>query len=109
MARQDSLQGSLPLLILKVLSRRGSLHGYALSNYIEEISDSVLQVEEGSLYPALHRLEESGWVKAAWVTTDKNRRARTYEITASGRRQLNEEEDRWRAITAAVTQVLRKA
>jgi PadR family transcriptional regulator PadR len=109
MARQDSLQGSLPLLILKVLARRGSMHGYAVTSHIEEMSDDVLQVEEGSLYPALHRLEESGWVKAKWVTTAKNRQARTYEITVSGRRQLNEEEDRWLAITAAVTQVLRKA
>jgi PadR family transcriptional regulator, regulatory protein PadR len=109
MARQDSLQGSLPLLILKVLARRGSLHGYALTSHIEEMSDEVLRVEEGSLYPALHRLEESGWVRAQWITTEKNRRARIYEITPAGRKQLGEEEDRWLAITAAVTQVLRKA
>jgi PadR family transcriptional regulator PadR len=109
MARQDSLQGSLPLLILKILARRGPLHGYALTTYIEGISEDVLRVEEGSLYPALHRLEESAWVKAKWVTTEKNRRARTYEITTIGRKQLNEEEDRWLAITAAVTHVLRSA
>lgn len=109
MARQDSLQGSLPLLILKILARRGPLHGYALTTHIEGISEDVLRVEEGSLYPALHRLEESGWVKAKWVITEKNRRARIYEITAAGRKQLNEEEDRWLAITAAVTHVLRRA
>lgn len=109
MARQDSLQGSLPLLALKILARRGPLHGYGISAQIETVSEEVLCVEEGSLYPALHRLEECGWVKAKWITTENNRRARIYEITAAGRRQLVEEQDRWLAITAAVGQVLRKA
>lgn len=109
MARQDSLQGSLPLLVLKILARRGPLHGYGITTQIENISEDVLRVEEGSLYPALHRLEESGWVKAKWITTENNRRARVYELTAAGRRQLSEEEDRWLAITAAVGQVLRTA
>jgi transcriptional regulator len=109
MARQDALQGSLPLLILKILARRGPLHGYALSTHIENMSEDVLRVEEGSLYPALHRLEESGWVKAKWVTTDKNRRARTYEITRDGCAQLDKDEGRWLTITAAVGQVLRRA
>jgi PadR family transcriptional regulator, regulatory protein PadR len=109
MARQDSLQGSLPLLVLKILARRGPLHGYGITTRIENISGDVLRVEEGSLYPALHRLEESGWVKAKWITTENNRRARVYEITAAGRKQLSEEEDRWLAVTAAVGQVLRTA
>jgi transcriptional regulator len=109
MARQDSLQGSLPLLALKILARRGPLHGYGISAQIETVSEEVLCVEEGSLYPALHRLEECGWVKAKWITTENNRRARMYDITAAGRKQLVEEQDRWLAITAAVGQVLRKA
>ena len=109
MARQDSLQGSLPLLLLKILSRRGPLHGYGIITEIENVSEEVLSVEEGSLYPALHRLEECGWVKAKWITTENNRRARIYEITVAGRKQLVEEQDRWLAITAAVGQVLRRA
>ena len=109
MARQDSLQGSLPLLLLKILARRGPLHGYGIITQIENVSEEILCVEEGSLNPALHRLEECGWVKAKWITTENNRRARVYEITAAGRKQLVEEQDRWLAITAAVGQVLRRA
>jgi PadR family transcriptional regulator PadR len=109
MARQDSLQGSLPLLALKILARRGPLHGYGITAQIETVSEEVLCVEEGSLYPALHRLEECGWVKAKWITTENNRRARIYEITTAGRKQLVEQQDRWLAITAAVGQVLRRA
>jgi PadR family transcriptional regulator, regulatory protein PadR len=109
MARQDSLKGSLPLLILKILARRGPLHGYGITTQIENMSEDVLRVEEGSLYPALHRLEESAWVKATWVTTENNRRARMYAITAAGRKQLAEDEGRWLAVTAAVGQVLRRA
>ena len=109
MARQDALQGSLPLLVLKILARRGPVHGYGLTAHIESISDDVLRVEEGSLYPALHRMEEAGWIKARWVTTDNKRRARLYEITAAGRRQLEQEEQHWRSVTAAVSHVLQKA
>ena len=108
MAKPDSLQGSLPLLVLTVLDRRGPLHGYGISAQIESLSD-VLRVEEGSLYPALHRMEEAGWIKARWVVTDHNRRARQYEITAAGRRQLDTEESRWRAVTAAIGHVLKHA
>jgi PadR family transcriptional regulator, regulatory protein PadR len=108
MARQDALQGALPLLVLTILARRGPLHGYAIATRIEALSD-MLRVEEGSLYPALHRMEEAGWIKARWTVTDQNRRARTYEITAAGRRQLDAEESRWRAITAAVGHVLKHA
>jgi PadR family transcriptional regulator, regulatory protein PadR len=109
MPRNDSLQGSLPLLVLKILTRRGPLHGYAITTQIEEMSKDVLRVEEGSLYPALHRMEESGWIKASWVTTENNRRARLYEITAAGRKQLEAEELRWKSITSAVGYILKHA
>jgi len=105
----DSVQGALPLLVLKILSRRGLLHGYGITTRIEEISEEMLSVEEGSFYPALHRMEESGWVSAKWVITDNKRRARVYEITAAGRKQWKEIEGRWRAVTAAVGQVLQRA
>ena len=109
MRKPDSLQGSLDLLVLKILSRRPRLHGYALMTAIQEISDEVLRVEEGSLYPALHRMEEAGWVKAAWITKDTGRRARIYELTALGKKQLASEEARWEAVTSAVNRVLRMA
>ncbi len=105
----DALQGSLPLLVLKILARRGPLHGYGLTLQIERMSEEVLRVEEGSLYPALHRMEEEGWIKARWVTTAHKRRARVYELTAPGRKQLDQEEARWRAVTAAVGHVLKHA
>jgi transcriptional regulator len=109
MVRQDSLQGSLPLMVLKILGRRGPLHGYGITAQIESMSKDVLRVEEGSLYPALHRMEEAGWIKARWVTTENKRRARLYEITAAGRKQLEDEEVRWKLVTAAVGQVLQRA
>ncbi len=109
MSRQDALQGSLPLLVLKLLARRGPLHGYGLATQIEGMSEDALRVEEGSLYPALHRLEEGGGIKARWATTDAGRRARMYELTARGRRELDSREARWKAITAAVGKVLRHA
>lgn len=109
MAHNDSLQGALPVLVLKVLLRRGPLHGYGITAHIKAISHDALRVEEGSLYPALHRLEEERWVKARWVTTENKRRARVYEITASGRRRLEDEEERWRAVTGAVGHVLKNA
>ena len=108
MKRPDTLQGALPLLVLTILARRGPLHGYAIATQIEALTD-VLRVEEGSLYPALHRMEEAGWVKAKWSTTENNRRARTYDITAAGRHQLDAEEARWRAITGAIGHVLKHA
>jgi PadR family transcriptional regulator PadR len=109
MARQDALKGSLPLLVLKLLGRRGPLHGYAIATQIESMSDEMLRVEEGSLYPALHRLEEAGGIRARWTTSETGRRARVYEITAAGRRQLESEEEHWKAVTAAVVKVLRLA
>ena len=109
MARYDAMQGALPLLVLKILARRGRLHGYSISSQIEEMSDNVLRVEQGSLYPALHRMEDAGWVKARWKVTEYNRRARMYELTALGRRQLEAEQARWHAVTDAVGHVLKHA
>jgi PadR family transcriptional regulator PadR len=109
MSRQDALQGSLPLLVLTLLARRGPLHGYAIATQIEGMSDAALRVEEGSLYPALHRLEEAGWIKARWTTTETGRRARVYDITPAGRKQLESEEARWKTITAAVGRILKHA
>ncbi len=109
MARQDALQGALPLLVLKILARRGPLHGYGLTAQIEGMSEEILRVEEGSLYPALHRMEEAGWIKAKWLTTENKRRARVYEITAAGRKQLEQAESRWRAVTSAVGSILQRA
>jgi transcriptional regulator len=107
MARTDSLQGSLDLLVLKLLSRRPRLHGYAIMTAIKERSGEVLRAEEGSLYPALHRMEEEGWIRAEWVTKESGRRARIYDLTAAGRKQLAAEEERWHAVTSAVNRVLR--
>jgi PadR family transcriptional regulator PadR len=109
MKRNDALQGSLPLLVLTILDRRGPLHGYGISLQIETMSNDVLRVEEGSLYPALHRMEESGWIKARWASTERGRRVRMYELTAGGRRQLAAEENRWRAVTGAVGYILKRA
>ena len=109
MPKADSLKGALDLLVLKILSRRPGLHGYALMTAIEEFSEEVLRVEEGSIYPALHRMEEAGWISAKWITKDTGRRARAYELTEQGRNQLTTEESRWDAVTAAVNRVLRMA
>lgn len=109
MAKSDTLQGSLDLLVLKILARRSPLHGYAIMSAIQVISSDVLRVEEGSLYPALHRMEEAGWIRAEWITTDRGRRARLYELTAAGKKQLGIEESRWHAVTLAVNRVLREA
>ena len=95
-------------MVLTVLHRRGPLHGYAITSLIQNLSDA-LRVEEGSLYPSLHRMEEAGWIKARTITTEHNRRARAYEITAAGRRQLGTEEARWRSVTDAVNYVLKHA
>jgi PadR family transcriptional regulator, regulatory protein PadR len=108
MPKTDSLQGSLDLLVLKILSRRPQLHGYAIMSAIKDWSGEVLRAEEGSLYPALHRMEEAGWIRAEWITKDTGRRARIYELTAAGKRQLGVEESRWEAVTCAVNRVLRK-
>ena len=109
MPKPDSLQGSIDLLVLKILSRRPRLHGYAIMSAIQNISADILRVEEGSLYPALHRMEESGWIRAKWVTKENGRRARVYELTTVGKEQLGLEESRWKAVAAAINRVLREA
>ena len=109
MPRTDSLQGSLDLLVLKILSRRPRLHGYAIMYAIHGVSGEVLRAEEGSLYPALHRMEDAGWIHAEWITKDTGRRARLYELTAAGKKQLAAEESRWQTVTSAVNRVLRTA
>jgi PadR family transcriptional regulator, regulatory protein PadR len=108
MARND-LQGSLDLLVLKSLAQLGELHGYGIVLHIQSASDQLLSVEEGSLYPALHRMEEAGWVRAEWITKDSGRRARVYELTAKGKKQLAAEEPKWQAVAKAVNRVLREA
>ena len=107
--KKDQLLGTLDLLVLRTLATGGPMHGYAVSERIEQVSRDVLRVEAGSLYPALHRMEEAGWVKSVWDVSDNNRRARFYTITAAGRRRLTEEEAHWSALTGAVSRVLRQA
>ncbi|MBV8847358.1 MAG: PadR family transcriptional regulator [Bryobacterales bacterium] len=109
MPRQDSLQGALDLMVLKILSRTPGLHGYGIMTAIQNTSEGVLRVEEGSLYPALRRMEQDGWLKAKWITRDAGRRARIYELTTAGKKQLAAEETRWQAGTSAVNRVLRMA
>ena len=109
MPKPDTLQGSLELLVLKILARRAPLHGYAIMTAIEQISEEVLRVEEGSLYPALHRMEEAGWIGAAWGTTEAGRKARVYSLTVAGRKQLDAQESRWNAVASAVNRILRMA
>jgi PadR family transcriptional regulator, regulatory protein PadR len=103
----DRLQGTIDLLILKALARSGPLHGYALAQAIRQWSDEMLQIEDGSLYPALHRMTEEKWLKPSWGLTDTNRKARFYAITATGRKQLEQEEKNWAHLTDAVGRVLR--
>lgn len=107
--RNDVLQGTLDLLVLRTLSAAGRLHGYAITSHIKRVSAELLRVEEGSLYPALHRMEQEGWLRASWGTTDKNREARFYEITAKGKRQLEQERETWSRLTEGVNRVLRYA
>lgn len=107
--RNDILQGTLQLLILKTLASRGRLHGYAITSHIHEVSNDMLRVEEGSLYPALHRIEQEGWIRAEWDVTERNREARFYSLTAKGRKQLAEEEENWSRLTEGVRRVMRYA
>ena len=102
----DRLQGTLDLLVLKTLASQGSMHGYAITLRIGQISENVLRLEEGSLYPALHRMTQSGWLRAEWGASENNRRARYYSVTAAGRKQLAEEERNWAQLTEAVARVL---
>ena len=106
-SRNDKLQGTLTLLILRTLESRGPLHGYALCDHIHAVSVELLQVEEGSLYPALHRMEQDGWILSKWEITDKGRKAKVYAMTPRGRKQLAEEQATWERLTRGVTRVLR--
>jgi transcriptional regulator len=109
MASSNSAQTALDVLILTLLSRRGPSHGYGIANAIQEISEEALRVDEGSLYPALHRMEEAGWIAAEWMITANKRRARIYGITPVGSKQLAAETKRWTSFSAGVTRVLRHA
>jgi PadR family transcriptional regulator PadR len=107
-SRLDLLQGTLDLLILRTL-QTGALHGWAISERIQQISRDTLQVNQGSLYPALHRLEHQGWIKAEWGVSELGRRARFYKLTASGRKQLELETENWARLAAAIGRVLEMA
>jgi PadR family transcriptional regulator, regulatory protein PadR len=107
-SRNELLPGTLDMLILQTL-KRGSKHGYGIAQFIQSISDDVLQVEEGSLYPALQRLLVKGWVKAEWGTSDNNRRARYYTLTPAGRKQLGVESDNFSRMVEAIARVMQTA
>jgi len=102
------MPGTLDMLVLKTLSR-GAMHGYSIVQFIQEASLDVLRVEEGALYPALHRLEVRGWLRSEWGTSDNNRRAKFYRLTALGRRELDNEADYWTKVATAVTRVMQTA
>jgi PadR family transcriptional regulator PadR len=102
----DRLQETLDLLVLKTLVSRGRMHGYGITLHIEQVSEEILRLEEGSLYPALHRMTQAGWLHFVWGVSENNRRARYYSITAAGRKQLADEEQSWAALTGAVSRVL---
>ena len=104
--KTDLLQGTLDLLILKTLVR-GEMHGFGIARRILQLSDSVLDVQQGSLYPALHRLEDEGYIAASWAPSENNRRAKFYRLTAAGKRQLTAESKSWERMAAAITRVLR--
>lgn len=106
--KTNLLQGTLAMLILKTLSR-GSLHGYEIVQRIQQTSDDVLKVEEGSLYPALYRMEEQGWLEAEWGASENNRRAKYYKLTRAGRKQLADETANWERVSGAIAKVLQAA
>jgi PadR family transcriptional regulator, regulatory protein PadR len=106
--KSDLLQGTLDLLILRVAAN-GPIHGYAIAQRIQQMSRDVLQVQQGSLYPALYRLEERGWLKAEWSSSDTGRDAKFYSLTAAGRKQLGVEREKWERMAQAITLVLRTA
>jgi PadR family transcriptional regulator PadR len=105
--KPDSLQGALDLLILRTLASRGPMHGYGIAIHIERISGDALKVEEGSLYPALHRIEQMGWIKSQWNLTENKRQAKYYRITPAGQTRLTEGEQAWQAVTDAIARVLK--
>jgi len=105
----DRLQGTLDLLVLKSLAARGTMHGYGITAHIQSVAGDALRVEEGSLYPALHRMTQEGWISAEWGASENNRRARFYSLTAAGKKQLAAEEKRWSEVTLAVARILETA
>ncbi len=108
MDRQEMVQGTLDMLILRTLVM-GAAHGHTIAHAIERTSDEVLQVEQGSLYPALHRLEDRGWVASYWGTSENNRKAKYYKLTAAGKKRLTAETGRWKQMVAAIGRVMREA
>src|SRR3954467_13172814 len=106
--KEDLLQGTLDMLVLRILSR-GELHGWGITLKLEELSKSALQVDEGSLYPALYRMEDKGWIEAEWKQTENNRRAKYYTLTRAGRKQLEAERQDWERMTSVIAMVLRSA
>lgn len=109
MRQPDSAKHALDLLVLTVLTRRGALHGYGIASAIRQLSGASLRVDEGSLYPALHRMEEAGWIAAKWTVTENSRRARIYEVRRAGEKQLAAETERWTVFSTGVARVLRNA
>ena len=107
--KNDILQGTLVLLVLRTLASQGRMHGYAITSHIQRVSDDLLRVEEGSVYPALHRMTDEGWLRAEWGTTERNREARFYTISAAGRKQLAAEEASWARLRDGVQRVLKNA
>jgi len=105
----DTLKGTLALLVLRTLATNGRLHGYAITAHIHTVSRDLLRVEEGSLYPALHRLEQQGWLRSSWGQTERNREARFYELTPKGRKQLEAEQESWTRLAEGVARVLKYA
>lgn len=109
MPKTNSAQTALDLIVLTVLDRRGPIHGYGIATAIQDLSEEALRIEEGSLYPALHRMEQVGWITAAWKMSETRRRARFYRITSAGKKQLASESERWASLAVGVSRVLRHA
>jgi len=109
LGKTNSAQSALDLLVLTILERRGPIHGYGIATAIQDLSQEALRIEEGSLYPALHRMEELGWIAAEWKMSETGRRARFYRLTSAGRKQVLSESERWASFTAGVSRVLRHA
>jgi transcriptional regulator len=107
--RSDILQGTLDLMVLKTLDGLGPLHGYGIARRIEQVSDGVLEINQGTIYPALLRLQQRGWIKAEWGSSENNRRAKYYSLTRAGRKQLETETEDWKRISAVIARMLRSA
>ena len=106
MGKSEALLGTLDLLVLKTLARNGAMHGYGIVNHIQRTSEDLLRVEEGSLYPALHRIEQQGWIASEWRVSENNRRAKYYSLTPTGRKQLARERENWERVVRGVSAVL---